>query len=158
MKIKKTALCLVLIAGIAASLSSCFSTHELVVDEKAPAAHTALVTFANDRGDFNVILWNEKDIESELYGKEVHHYGLVKLTVPAGRTSFLFDVHYTIRMGQVSTTYIFNNIEIRYDLEPGKEYTINIHRLGKGFIESTFFIGIYDAAGNVLKEWELKRG
>ncbi|MDR2923266.1 MAG: hypothetical protein LBU85_07990 [Treponema sp.] len=158
MKIKKTALCFALIAGIAASLSSCFSTHVLVVDENIPADQSATVTFVSNtsNGYFILSQWNNKDIVKDLYGdRYISSDDKTVLTVPAGSNSFTFTVEYIKNTGTRSITYTFKDMEMRYDLEPEKEYKIKGRTELFGFFKYAFFIGIYDAADELLKEWKI---
>jgi hypothetical protein len=153
---KKTAVCFVLAVGIMASLSSCLTTYKMVVDTNIPEDQTVTVTFVNDdeNGIFIVKEWNDTNIVKELYGnKYISGNDKTKLTVPAGNTSFAFDAYFTLR----STTHSLKNIELRYNLEQGKEYHI------KGFTKSLglfkgheVLVRIYDAADStLLKEWKL---
>ena len=165
MKMKKIVFCFVLIAGIVMSLSSCLGlmskTHKLVVDKNVSADQTVTVTFVNEtmRGWFSLKQWNNKDIEDELYGsKGTSSNDKVKLTVPAGNNSFTFNAYYTFSNQYSSTTRTFKGIELRYNLEHGREYQIRgiIKSLGlfKGY---ELFVGIFDVTGSdkLLKEWKL---
>jgi hypothetical protein len=157
---RKTVFYIVLIAGIAAFLSSCSSTYKMVADKNVPSDQSATVTFVNDtkNGYFILREWNNKNIKDELYsGKGISSNDKVELIVPAGMTSFTFDVYFTISNRYSSTTYSFKDIELRYNLEPEKGYHIKgdstLLGLFKGF---EFSIRIYDAAGgNLLREWKL---
>jgi hypothetical protein len=160
MKMKKIVFYFVLITGIAAFLSSCSSTYSMVVDKNSPADQNVTVTFDNStkNGYFLLREWNNSGIKDELYtDKGISSNDKVELIVPAGMTSFTFDVFFTISNRYSSTTYSFKDIELRYNLEPGKEYLIKgdstLIGLIKGF---EFSIRIYDAAGStLLREWKL---
>jgi len=164
-KMKKIVFCFVLMAGIMVSLSSCLAlmstTYKLVVDKNVSSDQTVLVTFESDtmRGWFSVKQWNNKDIVDELYGgKATWSNDKAKLTVPAGNNSFTFNVYYTFSTRYSETTHTFKDIELRYNLEQGREYQIKgiIKSLGifKGY---ELFVGIYDVKGTstLLKEWKL---
>jgi len=157
---RKTAVCFVLAVGIMTSLSSCSSTHKLVVDANVPEDQTATVTFVNDtsNGWFIVREWNNINIQKELYdNKDISSDDEAILTVPAGNTSFTFDVYFTYSSGSRSTTYSLKNIELRYDLEPGNKYYIKGRSKSLGLFQGyEVFVGILDAANDtLLKEWKL---
>jgi len=161
---KKIVCYLVLTAGIMASLSSCSSTHTLVVDTSIPADQTVTVTFVNELKDGWFILreWNNVNIIKDLYGdKSITSDDKAILTVPAGNTSFTFDMDFTIDRRNILTTYAvtypLKNIELKYYLEQGKKYHIKGQAKSLGFLKGyELFVGIYDAADNtLLKEWKL---
>jgi len=161
---KKTVLFFMLIAGIVMSLSSCLllfsKTHKMVVDPDVSADQTVLVTFINDTGNgwFSLKQWNNNDIKEGLYrNKGTSSNDKAKLTVPAGNNSFTFDLYYTFSTQSSSTTYTFKDIELRYDLELGKEYVVKGKTKSLGFLKgSEFYVGIYEKQGNkLLKEWKI---
>jgi hypothetical protein len=169
---KKTLFYFVLVIGLAASLTSCvgffisLKVHKMVVDESVPADQTVIITFENDlnNGWFQVKEWNNeqnsKKLGEELYGKDGPWSNQkTQLTVPAGNNSFTFDVTYSFSRGYTDIDYPFKAIQLRYDLELGKEYVIKGKSKrpdsGKGY---EFFVGIYDVTGKqeiLLKEWKL---
>lgn len=160
-KMKKIVFCFVLIVGTVVSLSSCSSTHKMVVDKNISEDRNVIVTFVSDteRGWFSLKEWNDKDITNELYGdKNIGSKDKTVLTVPAGNTSFIVNVYYTFNIQNISATRSFKGVEIRYNLERGKEYQI------KGIIKPSglfkgyeLFVGIFDVTGSstLLKEWKL---
>jgi len=164
---KKTAVCFVLAVGIMASLSSCLTTHKMVVDTNVPEDQTATVTFVNDprNGYFIVKEWNNIKIVDELYGnKSISSDDKTKLTVPAGNTSLTFDVEFAIGGGNSYATYTLKNIELRYDMEQGKLYKIKglIKAKSLSLFKSNVyeaFVSIYDVTDikniELLKEWKL---
>jgi hypothetical protein len=172
---KKAVIYFILLAGIAVSFSSCFSlllsaatakTHKMIVDESVPADQTVIITFENNlsRGWFQVKEWNNeqssKQIGEALYGKDgAWSNQKTQLTVPAGNNIFAFDVNYTFSRGRTDIDYPFKAIELRYDLELGKEYLVKgitkPSDSGKGY---GLFVGIFDVTGKqelLLKEWKL---
>jgi len=164
-KMKKIVFYFVFAVGIVMSLSSCLGlmsrTHKLVVDKNVSEDQTVTVTFINEtmKGWFSVKQWNDKDIEDELYGnKGTRSNDKMKLTVPTGNNSFTFNAYYTFSNRYSSTTHTFKGIELRYNLEHGREYQIKgiIKSLGlfKGY---ELFVGIFDVTGSnkLLKEWKL---
>jgi len=132
----------------------------MVVDTDVPADQTVKVTFVNSTNDgwFVVTKWNNTSVVEELYGgKDVASNDISILTVPAGDTGFTFEVHFTLSKINSVTTHSYKNIEIRYDLEPGKEYHIKGLSKSSGyFMKYELFVGIYDAAdGTLLKELKI---
>lgn len=174
---KKTAACFVLIAGIAVALSSCTSmfyamgskTYQLIVDKNVPADQCAVVTFSipasfagfyNVNGCYFVSEWNNTGIVDELYGAKgvdaLNFADKTKLTVPAGNTSFTFDLYFVLDSQTSIRRYTLKQIELRYDLEPEKEYQVKASVKTLGLTGFEFFVGIYDADGaTLLKEWKL---
>jgi hypothetical protein len=149
-----------LIAGLAVFLSSCSSTYKMIVDKNIPEDQNVMVTFENDTKDgyFFVREWNNIKINDELYGgKNISSNDKVEMTVPAGNTNFTFDVYYTISTRYSSTTNSFKDIELRYNLEPGKKYLIKGDSSFRDFLKGyEFSIRIYDEDGRtLLKEWKL---
>jgi len=158
-KMKKTVLCLALMVGIMVFLVSCSTTHKMIVDKDVPVGQVVTVSFVNSTSDgwFVVREWNNTNIVKELYGnKDVSSSDQTVLIVPVGSTSFTFDVFYTI--SKTITTYPYKNIEMRYDLEQGKEYYVkgvskSLGLFNKGY---EFYVGIYDAGSDMLlKEWKI---
>ena len=175
---KKPLVCFVLIAGIMASLSSCSSlfqsmiskTYQMVIDENAPTDQNVTVTFLvtpsivntnQVSGVFVLKEWNNNDIEKKLYGaKNANATDKTKLTVPAGNTSFTFDIYFFIEHGSGYDRISTKKIELRYDLEPGKEYQIKGITKSLGLFKGyEFFVGIFDATDDknieLLKEWKV---
>lgn len=159
-KMKKTVFC-VLVVGIVVSLSSCSSTHKMVVDKNVSADRSATVTFVNDteRGWFSLKEWNDEDIADELYGDtNIGNKDKTVLIVPAGNTSFIVNVYYTFNIQNISTTRSFKGVELSYNLERGKEYQIKGIIKPSGLFKSyELFVGIFDVTGSsmLLKEWKL---
>jgi len=163
---KKTIFYCVMLAGIATSFSSCVTTVKMAVDENIPAEQTATVTFVNDddNGWFFVQEWhnerNSKRLGKELYGKGSASDQETELTVPAGNNSFIFDAKYLFHNGNTNITHTINDIELKYNLEQGKEYRINciIKRSSKQNVRWELFVGIFDVTGRqeaLLKEWKI---
>jgi len=129
-------------------------THKLVVDDNIPKNEAVIITFENDtyEGWFIVKEWNGKDIEVKLYGKKGDIWSDEKsrLTIPAGNSSFIFDVNYGLSR--------FKDVELKYNLEEGKEYKVKgiLKSLGrkKGY---EVFVGLYDVTkkSTLLREWKM---
>ena len=165
---KKTVFGFVLVLGIMASLSSCGTTYKMVADENVPADRSATVAFGDGKnGWFKVREHDNRNISDDLYGgKEIWSNDKTILTVPAGNNSFLFDVSFSFSVRyayrNVTITQEIPNLEIRYDLEPGKKYLISgitkrtkLNLLGIGNYD--LYVGIYDATGKetLLREWQV---
>ena len=175
---KKTVLGFVLVLGIMTALSSCSTTYKMVVDENVSADRSAIVTFENDTksGFFRpsaegVLLQvkehNSRNIFDDLYGsKEMWSNDKTVLTVPAGNNRFLFDASFLFAVELMYRTEIHTqkipNIDIRYDLEPGKKYKIfgtmkRTKRNLLGMDDYDLYVGIYDVTGKetLLREWKV---
>ena len=164
---KKTLLLFVFAAGLMMPLSSCLSllftkTHTLAVDENVPAARSATITFVNETdGYFFIKKWNNKDISKALYGEELKWSSKDKavLTVPAGNNSFTFDMRFSYSSRSGTDTYRFEDIELRQNLEPGKEYRIKgkYQLIGLGLVGFEFFVEMYDITNRstLLNEWKI---
>ena len=175
---KKTVLGFVLVLGIMATLSSCSTTYKMVVDENIPADRSVIVTFENDTKSglfrpsaegmiIQVKEHNSRNIFDDLYkGKELWSDDKTVLTVPAGNNRFLFDaifIFYVKLMYRTEThTQKIPNIEMNYDLEPGKKYKISgtIKRTKTnllGMDDYDLYVGIYDVTTKetLLREWKV---
>jgi hypothetical protein len=145
----------ILVLAIAALWSSCAITHEMIVDEQNPVEDNVQIQFTSDtkKGSFALKEWNGINLEESLYkSKWTSSEDKAKLTVPSGDNSFTFNIRYTNN----NTAYIFENIELRYILEPGRKYTVKGRRQGF-FMSFEYFIGIYDTTNGseLLKEWKI---
>jgi len=159
---KKTVLGFVLVFGIMASMSSCSTTYKMIVDENVPADRSTTVTFHES---VKVREHNNRNILDDLYGDK-EAWGKAILTVPAGNNSFLFDMRFIASVGyayrNVEITQEIKNLEIRYDLEPGKKYLITgISKRTKrnllGIGNYDLYVGIFDVTGKetLLREWKV---
>jgi hypothetical protein len=170
---KKTVFGFVLILGIMASLSSCSTNYKMVVDENIPMDRSATVTFEgylksgffrHTEGSFiQVKEHNDRNISDDLYGgRETSSADKTILTVPAGNNRFLFDVSFGYGYSSIGIIKI-SNLEIRYDLEPGKKYIITgFHKRTKsnllGMDDYDLCVGIYDVTTGkktLLREWKV---
>jgi len=150
---KKRISLFVLAFSAAVLLSSCLyipKTYKTFLDITVPADKTTTIKF---EGDFRLKRWNDTFV-----------YASSNIIIPAGNTSFLFDLHFTFSNQYSSTTYKMENIELRYLFEPGKIYTIksNYKPLGlfKGY---EFYVELYDTTKKstllnkpvLLKDWKI---
>lgn len=140
-------------------LCSCVTEpFEMIGDENNPVENNAVIKFVSDTANGWIILlqWNGIDLKEKLYrnlGTSSEH--TAKLTIPAGVNNFVFDITYStqIPLANVRINYPYESIELQYNLEPGKEYTVE----GR-FTSGEHFIGIYDtteADSVLLKEWKI---
>jgi hypothetical protein len=184
---KKTLFKTALLLGLAVLLSSCMSffgsnprvakTFKMTADIGIPAAQSATVTFIDNLNDgyFKLKKWNGQDISFRLYGFNFDERYVSKynkrndkaiLVLPAGDNSFIFEVRFEYGGGWS----LYDNIELRYSLEAGREYHIKgrIERMSTLLnptptddITSYYrFVGIYDVTGGsetLLREWQLPK-
>jgi len=136
----------VLLFGTAVLLSSCLfipKSYKTYLDTTVPADQTTTISF---EGGFIIKRWNETKV-----------YSTRTVTLPAGNTTFLFDLNFTFSNQYSSTTYRFEDIELRYLFEPGKKYTVKAkHKaLALGFKGMEFYIELYDTTKRsvLLKDW-----
>jgi hypothetical protein len=128
-------------------LSSCLyipKTYKTYLDTTTPLDQCTRVTFD---GGFFIKRWNETKV-----------YSSRTIILPAGNTSFLFDLHFTFSNQNSSTTYTLDNIELQYLFEEGKKYKVKskYKMLALGFKGIEFYIELYDDTGRksvLLKEW-----
>jgi hypothetical protein len=136
----------VLVLGVTVLFSSCLyipKTYKTFLDATTPASQTATIKFD---GNFKIRTWNETKV-----------YASRTIILPAGNTSFLFDLHFTFSGQNSSTTYKCDNIELRYLFEPGRKYKIKAKykALALGFKGYEFYVELYDTTKRSvkLKEW-----
>ena len=156
---KKKLISIILIFGLILTMSSCisllFSTNvKLVVDKNNPAEDNATITF---NGMFWVLQWNDIDILKDLYGTRgatASSNAKASLTVPSGTNKFTFTVFYYL--GNV--TYKYENIDMQYDLRPGRKYQVTAKHNYVGFTKVEFFVRLHDVTerkSELLREWKL---
>jgi hypothetical protein len=154
----------VLAMSVILLFSSCMlffpSTYKFNLDQQNPAAQNATIIFENDtsRGYFIFKEWNGTDITNTIYKKKfITSNDTIKITVPAGMNTFLFNLKYTFGDRYSSSTYSFDNTELQYFLDAGKTYKMKgkYKRLELGFKGTEFYVQIYDITKKttLLKEW-----
>ena len=155
---------LTLTLGLMALLSSCLfipKTYTMIFDEKNPVEQNVIVSFISNTSDgyFYVKAYNGISILEGIYGgKGWSSNDKVKLTIPAGETSFTLDVRYTISNQYSSYTYKADDVILKYNLEAGKQYMFKGSRKLVSFLKGyNFFVGIYDVTEKpiLLHEWQL---
>jgi hypothetical protein len=154
---KNTIFRIVLIFGAVILLSSCFTiprTHKLVVEPDNPTGQNVIITFRNGAAIFAVQKFNNIEVREKLYPKDkITHKDKSVLTVPAGENSFVFHVVFV----SGNSTNSFRDVELRYNLETGKEYQVEASTKSISWTRAEFLVGIYDVTGKKtqLKEWKL---
>ena len=133
----------------------------MVFDEDIPAENNTIVSFNNNtsNGYFVIKAYNGINISQGVYkGKGWRSNDKIKLTIPAGETSFTVDVRYTISNQYSSYTYRAEDVTFKYNFEAGKQYMfkgrLKLAGLFKGY---DFFVGIYDVTKKsfLLHEWQI---
>jgi hypothetical protein len=156
----------VLALGVAILFSSCLNlffatldkpeTYRITLDEYSPADKNITLTF-----DGSLILkrWNKSDMEETMYEKKsIYTKDKFILTMPAGNSSFLFDVYVIFDKTTSYTSYRIPNVELSYLLEDGKKYQFKTRAKSLGSSKGyDFFIGIYDVTKRsvLLEEWKI---
>jgi len=170
----KTGKCLfrfVFIAVVAVTFTGCFSllfsvsAGKTTINPDLPKEKAAVVIF--NRGLY-VKEYNGIDVEDAWYPKgNLRH---MTVTMPAGETRLLFDMHVQFQRGNTIYSFRPKDLELKFNFEAGKEYTVGVFASKN---EGNFFIPkqkivlaiwdrIYSGAdpGNreenhIIKSWEL---
>ena len=150
---------------IALLATGCFSIpHKLVFDPDLPKEETALVMISNT---IIVNEYNGVDVRKAWY--PANRARIYKATLPAGESSIHFDISATFSRGNRYITVNREKIELTYNFEAGKEYTIGVYgskNKGNIFIpKNTLILAIWGQAfsnanpgrnrESELKSWEL---
>jgi hypothetical protein len=147
---------------IAASIARQASAGTIVYDQSLPPEESTLVAFGDT---IYVMEYNGIAVREAWYpdGK----YRINRVTLPAGETSILFDYRSTVRQGDYTYTLRGNGIELRFNFEAGKEYTVGIYSKSLGlFVGSEYGVAIWDfvsqsgpigggEASRIIKSWKL---
>ncbi|MDR2663087.1 MAG: hypothetical protein LBC31_08835 [Treponema sp.] len=100
--------------------------------------------------------YNDMDVYREMYPTGT--WKVNKVTVPAGGTSVNFDYrHYMDRFGTDVVVY-GQNIELNYNFEDGKEYTIAAYQKRLDPITLEYGVAVWDYASSNGKPGALQRG
>jgi hypothetical protein len=126
--------------------------YELVIDENNPTKDNVQILFESslDDGFFLLRKYNEISVLNSLHEEnEIDVNDKILFTVPSGMSSFTFDLDFGRR--------IFQNIELSYALEPGREYTIKGKRRSILIVTLGYNVELYDTTegSKLLREWEL---
>jgi hypothetical protein len=119
-----------------------------------------VVVFANT---IHVMKYNGAGVEDTWYSNGKYRTNTV--TLPAGETLILFIYHFSIVRGDTKITITGRNIELCFDFEAGKEYTVASYTKKKGFLllETEYGVAVWNRAttsnpGRVdksIKSWKL---
>jgi hypothetical protein len=143
-----------------ASITRQLSAGELVFDESLPPEKRTAVVFGDS---IHVLEYNGIGVEDSWYrnGK----YRINRVALPAGETTILFDYYLSFSRGNTIFRATEEEIELRFDFEAGKDYTVGAYTKTEGFIfiEIEYGIAIWDHAttgspGSVdksIKSWKL---
>jgi hypothetical protein len=155
-------LCAALLASGCSSIARQASAGKIVYDESLPPEQTALVVFSDT---IHVIEYNGIAVKDSWYPKG--KYRINKVTLPAGETAILFNLRFTIEYARSSTTVSMEDIELRFDFEAGKEYTVAVYTKSLGFFKGTEYgVAVWDYASQtaspggadedkIIKSWKL---
>jgi hypothetical protein len=175
--VKKIVFCIGLIFGILIALTSCAtkftvkddgsysysdgifalgmgSSYKYNFDENIPIEQSVLVTFLKGPS-FVVTHFNDIFIRNYIYGsKNPSSKDETVLTIPTGNNKLTFNVSFLVG----NTINTFRNIEIQYNLEPGKKYQIKGETISQGFFKNPHMVLKLLEVTNgsvVLREWNL---
>ena len=150
------------------AISSMISTTppgKTTIDPDMPLEEAAVVVFHNS---VNIKEYNGINIEKEWYPKD--KLRKMTVTMPAGETHLLFDIYASFDRGNTTYTFRPRDLELKYDFEAGKEYTVSVYASkneGNFFQpKQKIFLAIWDKIysdanpGNneeahIVKSWEL---
>jgi hypothetical protein len=135
------------------------------MDPNLPIERAAVVIFP----DFiQVKEYNGINVKDEWYPRE--KLRRVTSTLPAGEAHLLFDVYLSYSRGNTTYTFRPKDLELKFDFEAGKEYTVSIYvskNEGNFFIpKQRIFLAVWDKlysdanpgnnqADHIIKSWEL---
>ncbi|MDR1106595.1 MAG: hypothetical protein LBL44_09585 [Treponema sp.] len=147
--------------SIARSISRELSAGKFTYGESVSPEQSALVVFTEM---IRVTSYNGTDIDRRVWYPKVKTR-INKVTLPAGATSIHVDLHCDITRGYILYRINRNDMELRFKLEAGKEYTVSVYLKKKGFLGLEgleFGVGIWEYAstnpGNpkkMIESWKL---
>jgi len=156
---------------LAVSLTGCLSLlltplpGKITIDPELPIEKNAVVVF---HSSIFIKEYNGINVKDEWYPKG--NYRKMTVTIPGGETDLLFDISASFDRGNTTYTFRPKDLELKFDFEAGKEYTVSVYRsknLGNFFIpKQKIYLAIWDKIysdanpGNaqedhVVKSWEL---
>jgi hypothetical protein len=159
------------ITVIAISLTGCLSLlfaprpGVITIDPDLPKEKAAVVVF---HSSINVKEYNGIDVKDEWYPKD--KWRKVTATIPGGETHLFFDIWAGFERGNTTYTFKPKDIELKFNFEAGKEYTVSIYASkNEGnflFPKQKVVLAIWDkiysnanpgnTEGNhIIKSWEL---
>jgi hypothetical protein len=138
------------------------SAGTIVYDETVPAEQSALIVFSDT---IHVLEYNGIAVEEAWYPNE--KYRINKVTLPAGETSIRFNLRASISQGNYITNISADDIELRFNFEAGKEYTVALYSKSLGFLKGTEYgVAVWGYASQtatpggadadkIIKSWKL---
>jgi hypothetical protein len=154
------AICAALLVSGCASIIGQLSAAKFAVDDSLSPEESAVVVFDSP---IHVREYNGVDVENTWYSKG--KYRINTVTLPAGETSVLFDYSISIDWGNSITTITGEDIELRFNFEAGKEYTVAAYITKKGFLltKAEYGVAVWNHATtgspgsveNSIKSWKL---
>ena len=170
MKTGKFIFGLVFITVMAISLTGCLSLlfaprpGVVTMDPNLPKEKAAVVVF---HSSIKVKEYNGIDVKGNWYPKD--EWRKITATIPGGETHLLFDIWGVFDRGNITYTFEPKDLELKFDFEAGKEYTVSIYASkNEGsfvFPRQKVFLAIWDRIysdanpGNthedsIIKSWE----
>jgi hypothetical protein len=153
-------LCAALSVSGCASIARQLSAGKVVFDESLPPEQSTVVVFDDS---IHVLEYNGIGVEQSWYRNKKYRVNTV--TLPAGETTILFDYYFSITRGNTIFTATEDKIELKFDFEAGKDYTVGAYTRTEGFIivETEYGIAVWDHAttgkpggvGRSIKSWKL---
>ena len=153
--------CIVFLLG-----TSCITIPgKVVVDPELPQENSTLVMMSSA---INVITYNGIDVSKTWYSNNKPRVN--KVTLPAGETTLFFNLRAVFGRGNINMIINIENIEVRYNFEAGKEYTLGVYasnNIGTLFNpRQKLFLAIWNKAfsdanpggshnDKILRSWEL---
>jgi hypothetical protein len=145
-----------------ASVARQASAGKIVYDESLPPEKSALVVFSDT---IYVMEYNGISVEEAWYPKK--KYRINKVTLPAGEASILFNLSAVVNQGNYAVSIAQDDLELRFDFEGGKEYTVAMYTKSLGFLKDTEYgLAVWGYASQtaspggadkdkIIKSWKL---
>jgi hypothetical protein len=159
-------LCAVLLVSGCTTIARRLSAGKITYDDSLAPEESVLVVFAYP---IHVLSYNGISVEEAWYpnGK----YRINRVTLPAGEMSVNFDLKHVIGNNYYTRTFQGEDIELRFNFEAGKEYTVAPYTKVEGlfgFVKGEFGVAVWNFASSysepgdvdrdsdkVLKSWKL---
>ncbi|MDR1308086.1 MAG: hypothetical protein LBK74_11000 [Treponema sp.] len=155
-------LCTALLFSGCSSIARQLSAGKIIYDESLPVEQNALVVFSDT---IHVLEYNGIGVEDSWYPKG--KYRINKITLPAGETTIQFNLRAYVSQGNYSVSIKADNIELRFNFEAEKEYTVAVYTKSLGLFKNTEYgVAVWGYAsqtaspggadaGKILKSWKL---
>jgi hypothetical protein len=156
-------LCTALLVPGCGSIARAMRAGTVVYDDSLSAEKTTLVVFTEP---IHIREYNGTAVEETWYPED--KWRLNRVTLPAGEASILFDLGLLVDHGNYATRVNAKDIELRFNFEAGKEYTVGAYTKTTNWFLGKFEFGIaiYDKAASAngsvglsvdqaIKTWKL---